>query len=152
MCDPLAGGVADERILGEKLKRLLGEEESWGEFCCCRTFVLIFGDVEMNFGDVDMTEDGDDAELLVPWSCLKLLMVRLRQTFRNFDGSLFSLLLSLDDGDKMNEFDATPTTMREKINLKLLDERGLVTVEIYFLELNKKSKIFSSDIPFHPTN
>lgn len=108
-CDPLAGGV--ERVFGEKLKRLFGEDEdSRGEFCCCKTFVLTFGDVEMNFGEVEMTELGDDAELLVP-SCLKLLIVLFRQILRNFVGSLFSLLLSLDDGESMKGFDATPVVV-----------------------------------------
>jgi hypothetical protein len=102
-CDPLAGGV--ERVLGEKLKRLFGDEDSRGEFCCCKTFVLTFGDVEMNFGDVEMTELGDEAELLVP-SCLKLLIDLFIQILRSFVGSLFSLLLSLDDGESMNGFDA----------------------------------------------
>ena len=81
-----------------------------GEFCCCRTFVLTFGDVEM-------TDDGDDAELLVPppppppppgfpsmLSCMKVDIVLFRQMFRSFDdGSLFSLLLSADV-ESMNGF------------------------------------------------
>lgn len=88
--DPLAGGVWS---LGEKLKRLFGD--SRGEFCCCKTFVLTFGDVEM-------TEDGDEAELLV-------VIDLLRQILRNFVGSLFSLLLSL--GDKMKGFVETPVVV-----------------------------------------
>lgn len=108
-CDPLAGGV--ERVFGEKLKRLLGEDElSRGEFCCCKIFVLTFGDVEMNFGDVEMTELGDEAELLVP-SCLKLLMDLFRQILRNFVGSLFSLLLSLDEGESIKGFDDMPVVV-----------------------------------------
>ena len=98
---------------GEKLKRLDGGEsaDDWlmiGEFCCCKTFVLTLGDV-VNFGDVEMTDDGEEAELLVPQtllSCIKLLMVLLRQILRSFDGSLFSLLLSDNDvGEMMNGFD-----------------------------------------------
>lgn len=74
--------------------------------------MLTFGEVA-NFGDVEMTDEGDDAELLVPpppiaplLSCLKLLMVLFRQTFRSLfdDGSLFSLL-SDDDGDMKNGFE-----------------------------------------------
>lgn len=84
-----------------------------GEFCCCKTFVLTFGEVAMNLGDVEMTEDGDDAELHVPpaiVSCLKLLIDLLRQMFLSFDdvvGSLFSLL-SHTDGVRTNGFDGTP--------------------------------------------
>lgn len=72
--------------------------------------MLTFGDVEMNLGDVDITEEGDEAELLVP-SFLKLLMDLLRQMLRNFVGSLFSLLLSLDDGERMKGFVETPAVV-----------------------------------------
>ena len=86
-----------------------------GEFCCCKTFVLTFGEVAINLGDVEMTEDGDDAELHVPppaiVSCLKLLIDLLRQMFLSFvddvGGSLFSLL-SHTDGVRMKGFDVAP--------------------------------------------
>lgn len=87
-----------------------------GEFCCCKTFVLTFGEVAINLGDVEMTEDGDDAELLVPpaiESCLKLLMDLLRQMFLSFDdvvGSLFSLLSQIE-GVRMNGLDVAPVVV-----------------------------------------
>lgn len=118
---PVAGGVCeedDERIRGEKLKRF-DEGESplamfvVGEFCCCKTFVLTFGEVEMNLGDVEMTDEGDEAELLVPpaiVSCLKLLLMDLlRQMLRSFEGSLFSLL-SLE-GVRMKGFVEEPVVV-----------------------------------------
>lgn len=70
-----------------------------GEFCCCRTFVLIFGEVA-SLGDVEITLEGDVGELLVSQlSCLKLLIALFRQELRNLivDGSLFSLFS--DDGN-----------------------------------------------------
>ena len=77
--------------------------------------MLTFGEVAINLGDVEMTEDGDDAELHVPppaiVSCLKLLMDLLRQMFLSFEddvgGSLFSLL-SHTDGVRMKGFDVAP--------------------------------------------
>lgn len=92
-------------ILGEKLNcRLMGGESPAGEFCCCRTFVFTLGDVA-SLGDIEITLDGEDGELLVPpLSCLKLLMALLWQELRNLpaDGSLFSLFS--DEGGDANGF------------------------------------------------
>lgn len=77
-------------VFGEKLNCRDCASPMTGEFCCCRMFVLSFGEVD-SFGEVEMTLEGDDGELLVPpLSFLKLLKVRLRQDVRTF-GSLFSL-------------------------------------------------------------
>jgi hypothetical protein len=70
----------------------------------------------MNLGDVEMTDEGDEAELLVPpamVSCFKLLLMDLlRQMLRSFedvDGSLFSLL-SLE-GVRMKGFVEQPVVV-----------------------------------------